>query len=195
MTAATAGGGRMAIGTRLAPTAAAAVRRNRRREIDGAGIGSGDTGSHISDLLGFLTGGLGATIVRTEHRAIGRPRSARVHTEGSDPRQGRIFDDIEPARSWLAEHNRCTGRTGASVSALGGGYALLLAPAHGYSASSVNHGGCPKDAASFLADRIPPRRGPRHINVKVRELAENIVARSEAQPGADQSSPSGPADR
>ena len=36
-----------------------------------------------------------------------------------------------------------------------GGFALALAPDHGFSASSVNYGGCPKDAESFLAGACP----------------------------------------
>ncbi|HMA46606.1 MAG TPA: dienelactone hydrolase family protein [Frankiaceae bacterium] len=35
------------------------------------------------------------------------------------------------------------------------GYALLLAPGHGYSASSANYGGCPKDAERVLAGACP----------------------------------------
>jgi len=38
---------------------------------------------------------------------------------------------------------------------MGGGYALALAPGHGYAVASVNYGGCPKDAEQALADACP----------------------------------------
>jgi carboxymethylenebutenolidase len=67
----------------------------------------------------------------------------------------RPLSELDAARRGLAEHERCTGRTGVIGFCMGGDFALLMAPRAGVSVASVNYGGATREVERALPDVCP----------------------------------------
>lgn len=79
-------------------------------------------------------------------------RTIRDMSRGAD---GPAFTDLARVRNWLTTHPRGTGRVGIVGFCLGGGFALMLAPRHGYDASAVNYGPAREVDFDRLGDACP----------------------------------------
>ena len=68
---------------------------------------------------------------------------------------GPAFTVIDAARASVAARPDCSGSTGVIGFCMGGGFALLCAPGHGFDVAAVNYGEVPADAEQVLAGACP----------------------------------------
>jgi carboxymethylenebutenolidase len=99
-------------------------------------------GRRITCMISFIR-----EIRAMDKRALGDAATPRVKSQP--------LSDLDAARGWLARRDDCTGRIGVIGFCQGGGYALMLAPGHGFSAASVNYGGLTKESESLLPEACP----------------------------------------
>jgi carboxymethylenebutenolidase len=85
-----------------------------------------------------------------------RPRCLVATLRDVASGHGPAFAAIDATRAWLARRPGCSGHIGVIGFCLGGGFALLLAPGHGFEAASVNYGGkLPKGVETLLQGACP----------------------------------------
>jgi carboxymethylenebutenolidase len=85
----------------------------------------------------------------------GRIRCIRALMMDLAARQGAAFDDVDAVRQWLEGRPDCTGKIGVIGFCATGGFAILLAAGHGFSAVAPNYGQVPNDIDAILDGACP----------------------------------------
>ena len=85
----------------------------------------------------------------------GRIRCIRALMLDLSARKGAAFDDVGAVRQWLEGRRDCTGKIGVIGFCATGGFAILLATGHGFSAIAPNYGRVPNDIDAILDGACP----------------------------------------
>jgi carboxymethylenebutenolidase len=85
----------------------------------------------------------------------GRLRCIRALMVDLSARKGPAFDDVDAVRQWLEGRQDCTGKTGVIGFCATGGFAILLATGHGFSAVAPNYGPLPNDIDAIMDGACP----------------------------------------